>query len=241
MLKGKAAMRTISINDYLESKKPVWSATTYTATRSRLKHYDSKLTPTQLYEKLVNKPYGKYYIKTVFINIANFMDWSAEQGCSNINEYKKFMADCPQLFRNVYEDKYTDLTLEGFLEEYNEATGAFKDVLALLGFAGCRLCELYTFDGISVLGKGNKRRRVYLPIPIANNPLTLSESYIRKRLRYNPHSYRKLAADTLLRNGVDIKSIQTVLGHASITATQRYLRPMKEEEMQQKVSSIYGA
>lgn len=222
---------------YLKEKKMCWSRNTLTSTTSRLKHLDENSSPQELYKKLLAKGYNSYYIKTVFINVCSFMDWSSkEQGSS---PFKKFMDKNPQLFRNVYEDKYATITFEEFLNEYREATGEFKDVLALLGTAGIRLCELYTFDGTHVLGKGGKRRAVFSAFPINHNKFTLSESQIRRRLRHNPHSYRKLCADTLLRNGFDIKTIQVVLGHSSINSTQRYLRPMNEDNIKLKLERIY--
>lgn len=229
------------VSDYLSEKQSVWTADTYNSTAARLARYKPEVAPTDIYNSLVKEGYSPYYTKIVFINLCSLMDWLLAHGRApwTTNRYKEFMEKNRQLFRNAYEDKYATITWQEFLDEYQQADDSMRQALALLGFAGCRLCELATFDGTTVIGKGGKRRRVYLPVDVAYNPVGLSGVQIRRRLRYNPHSYRKLAADRWSKEGLDVKTVQVLLGHTSLASTQRYLRPLTEENLQKKLGAIW--
>jgi integrase len=226
--------------DYLKAKAALWSGGTIEATSSRLMYYKPGQKAVELYSAMVEAGNSPYYIKITFINVAALMDWLIAQGRASYNPHRAFLEENKQLFRNAYEDKYAAITWEAFQEEYKEADTQMRSVLALLGFAGCRLSELYTYDGRAVLGKGRKRRHVYLPAGISVVPVELSPSQIRRRLRANPHSYRKLAADFWLRNGLDLKTVQVLLGHTSLNSTQRYLRPMEHDATQTKLEQAWS-
>jgi integrase len=56
--------------------------------------------------------------------------------------------------------------------------------------------------------------------------------------RFNLHSFRRTFATTLAQNGVDVRTIQHILGHADLATTLAYLAPMKGEAAQAMVDKI---
>lgn len=226
------------VKTYLDSKVGIWKECSIKSAASRLEHY-TDVGPQLVYTQLQAKGYKPYYIKIVFITISSFMDWLIAQGRATSNPYKAFIKQNNQLFRNAYEDKYATITWEEYLEEYRKADPKMQTALALLGYGGCRISELHSFDGSTVVGKGGKRRKVFVPAGMANVVCDLSVHQIRRKLAHNPHSYRKLAADKWLRSGIDVKTVQTLLGHTSLTSTQRYLRPLEQDALKEKLQDIW--
>lgn len=227
------------VADYLAAQRNIWTPSTVKAAASRLKHYSPCQDALKVYNRMISEGYSRYYIQIVFISVASLKDWLQAQGRANSNPFREFLQTHKHLFRNCYEDNYATITWEEYQEELSKADRQMQSVLALLGYAGCRLEEIYTYDGTRVLGKGGKHRPVFVPNHIHLEPISLSVDQIRRRLKHNPHAYRKLAADRWLRAGVDIKTVQKLLGHTSLASTQRYLRPLQDEELNDKLQDIW--
>lgn len=52
------------------------------------------------------------------------------------------------------------------------------------------------------------------------------------------HSFRRTFLTTLLRSGLDLKTVQAYAGHSDLASTMRYLRPASTEETQKHINSI---
>jgi integrase len=55
------------------------------------------------------------------------------------------------------------------------------------------------------------------------------------------HKLRRTYATTLLRNGIDLRTVQHFMGHADLASTSRYLRPAGSSETQSAITNIFAA
>jgi integrase/recombinase XerD len=60
----------------------------------------------------------------------------------------------------------------------------------------------------------------------------------RVKKTISPHSLRHSFATHLVENGADISSVQQMLGHSSITTTERYLH-MSKKHLQQTLEKFH--
>jgi integrase len=56
--------------------------------------------------------------------------------------------------------------------------------------------------------------------------------------RWTLHKLRRTYATTLLRNGVDLRTVQGFMGHSDMGSTMRYLRPASSRETQGRINAI---
>ena len=52
------------------------------------------------------------------------------------------------------------------------------------------------------------------------------------------HKFRRTYSTTLLRSGLDLRTVQAYMGHANLASTMRYLRPASSAEAQAKINAI---
>lgn len=52
------------------------------------------------------------------------------------------------------------------------------------------------------------------------------------------HKFRRTYCTTLLRSGVDLRTVQAYMGHADLASTMRYLRPASSKEAQARINAI---
>ncbi len=68
---------------------------------------------------------------------------------------------------------------------------------------------------------------------------TRKEALIRRRV--TPHTMRHSFAVSLLDQGVDLRTVQDLLGHSNITTTQAYLHTSDEKKMEAVHSLTFGS
>jgi integrase len=67
------------------------------------------------------------------------------------------------------------------------------------------------------------------------------KSEIQECKEWTLHKLRRTYATTLLRSGLDIKTVQSFMGHADLATITRYLRPAGSRETQATVTSIFAS
>ncbi len=98
-------------------------------------------------------------------------------------------------FRVVYLGKKSRLALRSYYRRINNREGAL-----IIGVHGERL----TYTGLRLLLKRRAKKA--------------GVAY------QSPHSFRRLFALTMLRNGIDVFSLQLLMGHADLQMLRRYLK-----------------
>jgi site-specific recombinase XerD len=127
---------------------------------------------------------------------------------------------------------------------------------AMMYYCGLRRGELASIERISdsrigVIGKGSKLRQIivpqiarpYLARAIATNP-DLVYAAIKHAARaigegwIHPHTLRHSYATNLINAGFNIREVQELLGHSSITTTQRYTH-INLDAIEERYNKLY--
>lgn len=56
--------------------------------------------------------------------------------------------------------------------------------------------------------------------------------------RWYLHKFRATFITTLLRNGMDLRTVMTISGHSDLASVERYIRPADKKEVHEKVNAI---
>jgi len=56
----------------------------------------------------------------------------------------------------------------------------------------------------------------------------------------HPHKFRATYATRLLQGGMDLKTVQKLLGHKNLESTMRYLAKAQSHEVREKVNAIWA-
>ena len=82
-------------------------------------------------------------------------------------------------------------------------------------------------------GKANGKHRVALTRVAKRAGLDESRFWL--------HKFRATAATTWLRGRIDIRTVQSLLGHKDLASTMRYLKPMAGSDLHKKMNGLYAA
>lgn len=125
------------------------------------------------------------------------------------------------------------LKMSDFMDNYHSAvvTGKGNKQRKVFFEDDARIClAQYLSDRQNILRK-ERKESPYLFVSQKGDPLTTGGiRYILSRYsgvegtnhHMNPHAFRHTFATTLLSNGADVRLVQEMLGHSSISTTQRY-------------------
>lgn len=207
-----------TIEQYLSNHAKVWSPTTLRSETYRMRTIEPYISdPQGLWEAL--QSLAPYTRRTYFIRARKYHDWVG----TSPNPFTKFMEENAQLFRHVYEKKRPDMALEeakGRIAQIKDSQA--RDAAMLLLSTGMRTCELKSYDGKTVVGKGGKRREVYG----GKKPVRCSYKKLYKHLvkvGLKPHDLRKIFATELVRNGANEFELTHIMGWSDINVALSYV------------------
>lgn len=63
-------------------------------------------------------------------------------------------------------------------------------------------------------------------------------SPIKECREWTLHKFRRTYCTTLLRSRIDLRTVQSFMGHADMTSTMRYLRPASSKEVREKMNAV---
>jgi integrase/recombinase XerD len=161
-----------------------------------------------------------------------------------------------KLFRYVYGLKAVVAAKSEYAQRNLVRDIAVLELLYATGIRVSELCSLQPFNIdltsglVKVMGKGQKERHIHIgnaEVKAALRGAGLSSQSVRFMIRgyaeranigkhITPHTFRHTFATLLLEEDVDIKYIQSFLGHSSIMTTQIYTRVNRSKERRILVS-----
>ena len=131
-----------------------------------------------------------------------------------------------------------DINLESQFVTIREGKGN-KDRVVPLTPISCNALSLYINNRFSTKPEWREEKHIFLNhlgTPLTTRSIArLIDKYARRlamMMNITPHQFRHSFATHLLNNGADIRAVQEMLGHASLSTTQIYTRISKEKLMQ---------
>lgn len=236
---------------YLDYHDKLWDSSTYRSESSKTKSIIELIekaggfSGVELYKLMLAEGYKPYTIKVFFQRAGAMYKFGMSNGIvPNFNNpYSDFIMSSAHLFRNAYKTERLKLDYDEALIRINTIPNIeVRDFCIALLRSGLRINEAYkiNYETSSVVGKGDKERFVVFSYEHKSMP---SESMVRRELAkigLKPHSLRKLLATKLSRSNMTYTDICAIFGWSSLATAQKYLQPLKENQLKQKMKEILG-
>lgn len=104
--------------------------------------------------------------------------------------------------------------------------GNVRSSATLLSCSECRfhwLADFILSTGSQTLPKRARERRAHRRLELAVWRSPCSENARETAAKYCPHKFRATYCTKLLQSGIDLKTVQKLMGHKTIKSTMRYL------------------
>lgn len=131
-----------------------------------------------------------------------------------------------------------NIKLESQIAIIREGKGG-KDRIVPLTPLSCKAISLYINSRFSTKPEWRQEKHIFLNhlgTPLTTRSIArIIDKYARQlamMMNITPHQFRHSFATHLLNNGADIRAVQEMLGHASLSTTQIYTRISKEKLLQ---------
>src|SRR6266496_2943694 len=122
----------------------------------------------------------------------------------------------------------------GFIpKRWHERSIPLEERLALALEARCR--RLKQSDLVFPTRNGKANTKHLLALKRIATKAKMDDS------RFWLHKFRATAATNWLRGGIDLRTVQHLLGHKDLQSTMRYLKPMAGSDLHKKMNGLYAA
>jgi hypothetical protein len=233
------------VEQYIASKKLAWARTSQKNELARLKKHGGKVLepPATVYLEL-SKQMKPYSVKTTFTRLGQFFEWLVDNDKIPLakNPWKAFMKSHALLFKHAYQTERLTVTFTEAKERIEQIELPYRLAALQLLEGGMRYCELRTFDGDQVIGKGSKPRKVFLREELKKFKYTGCYSALYTRLKavgLKPHTLRKLCATEFTRQpGVTDVDTMRFFGWNDIGTSAKYRQSMHDEKLRDVIQNV---